>query len=261
MTQARRVVVVDDDPTARMRLIDLVAAERDFQLVGTCQDGVEAIARLRLGDVDLVFLDVDMPRKSGLEVIAEMGDEMPPVVFVTGFMQYAVRAFEACAIDFLLKPYDDARFHAALEKLREHLGVRDANNGTDPRIAELQQHLAAQGPKRDFPRRVLVRQGSVFEPVVLGDVEWISADGNYSVFHVGMKITIVAKSLAKLSDDVLDPDVFVRVHKSSVVNVQKIEKLKPNDHGDLTICLRSKLTVDCSRRYRDSLMRRIEATA
>jgi len=121
MTQARRVVVVDDDPTARMRLIDLVAAERDFQLVGTCQDGVEAIERLRLGDVDLVFLDVDMPRKTGLEVIAEMGDEMPPVVFVTGFMEYAVRAFEACAIDFLLKPYDDARFHAALEKLREHL--------------------------------------------------------------------------------------------------------------------------------------------
>lgn len=260
-----RALVVDDDASARRRLRELAESISDLTIVGECVDGREAVEALGMHDVDLVFLDVEMPRLDGFGVIAEVGpDRMPPIIFTSAYSEFGVRAFEAYALDYLLKPFDDARFHAALQRARQQIEARGSHEvatpaEVDPRLLGLLEHL--QNPRRSsFPEAIAIRTGGEYVVVRVADVDWIEADGNYSKLYVKHRPRLLTKTLATLEKDVLDPNVFVRVHRSAIVNSTKIAAVETHLHGELTLVLHDGTHVQCSRRFRQRLEERLYFT-
>jgi two-component system LytT family response regulator len=269
-----RVLVVDDDATARRHIAELLGPRPDVEIVGECADGECAVAQIAATRPDLVFLDVQMPKLDGFGVVERVGaSRMPPVVFTSAYAEFAVRAFEAYAIDYVLKPFDDARFLAALARAREQVAVRaereaaaresaareSAPPAADPRLLALLAHLA--GPARPrYPDAVAVKSGGQYVVLRVEDVDWIEADGNYARLHVQKRPRLITKSLATLERDVLDPARFVRVHRSAIVNVAKIAAVEPLFHGDVSLVLQDGTKVDCSRRFRERLEERLYFT-
>ena len=259
-----RALVVDDDTSARRRLIELAGQVEDLVVIGECVDGREAVAALRARDADLVFLDVEMPRLDGFGVIAEVGAaRMPPIIFTSAYSEFGVRAFEAYALDYLLKPFDDARFLAALQRARAQVEARTSAaedaSAVDPRLRGLLEHL--QDPRRNgHPEAIAIRTGGQYVVVRVADVDWIEADGNYSRLYVKQRPRLLTKTLATLEKEVLDPNVFVRVHRSAIVNSTKIAAVEPHVHGELTLVLQDGTHVQCSRRFRRRLEERLYFT-
>jgi two-component system LytT family response regulator len=260
-----RALVVDDDASARRRLRELAGRATDLVVIGECVDGREAVEALAANDVDLVFLDVEMPRLDGFGVIAEVGpDRMPPIIFTSAYSEFGVRAFEAYALDYLLKPFDDARFHAALQRARQQIEARGSHEvavpaEVDPRLLGLLEHL--RDPHRSsFPEAIAVKTGGQYVVVRVADVDWIEAEGNYSKLYVKRRPRLLTKTLATLEKEVLDPDVFVRVHRSAIVNATKITAAEPHLHGDLSLVLHDGTHVHCSRRFRQRLAERLYFT-
>ncbi|MBA3891080.1 MAG: response regulator transcription factor [Gemmatimonadaceae bacterium] len=257
MTAAIGVLVVDDDLRARQRLRDLSERAGGLAVIGECADGREAVDALSAGQVDLVFLDVEMPRLDGFGVIAEIGlDRMPPVIFTSAYSEFGVRAFESYALDYLLKPFDESRFLAAVDRVRAPVGARDrqgaARRTADPRLRGLLEHV--QDHRRGtHPEAIAIRTGGQYAVVRVADVDWIEADGNYSRVYVQKRPRILTRTLATLEREVLDPAVFVRVHRSAIVNGTKIVAVEAHGHGDLTLVLHDGTHVHCSRRYRARL--------
>ena len=257
-TKPIRALVVDDDASARHRLRELAETVPDLAVVDECMDGREAVEALGSNDVDLVFLDVEMPRLDGFGVISEIGpDRMPPIIFTSAYSEFGVRAFEAYALDYLLKPFDDARFHAALQRARQQIEARRAHElaapaEVDPRLLGLLEHL--QDPHRNsYPDAIAIRTGGQYLVVRVADVDWIEADGNYSKLYVKQRPRLLTKTLLTLEKEVLDPNVFVRVHRSAIVNSTKIAVVEPHVHGELTLVLHDGTRVQCSRRFRERL--------
>lgn len=264
-TTAIRALVVDDDASARHRLRELAGTVADLAVVEECVDGREAVEALGSNDVDLVFLDVEMPRLDGFGVISEIGpDRMPPIIFTSAYSQFGVRAFEAYALDYLLKPFDDARFHAALQRARQQIEARRSHAmatpaEVDPRLLGLLEHL--QDPHRSsYPDAIAIRTGGQYVVVRVADVEWIEADGNYSKLYVKQRPRLLTKTLLTLEKEVLDPNVFVRVHRSAIVNSTKIAVVEPHVHGELTLVLHDGTHVQCSRRFRQRLEEKLYFT-
>lgn len=258
-----RTLVVDDDASARRRLRELAGNMPDLSVVDECADGREAVEALAENDVDLVFLDVEMPRLDGFGVISEVGAErMPPVIFTSAYSEFGVRAFEAYALDYLLKPIDDARFHAAMLRARQQIEARRsvaAPMEVDPRLRGLLEHL--QNPRRSgYPEAIAIRTGGQYVVVRVADVDWIEADGNYSRLYVKQRPRLLTKTLLTLEKEVLDPGVFVRVHRSAIVNSTKIAMVEPHLHGELTLVLHDGTHVQCSRRFRERLEERMYFT-
>jgi two-component system LytT family response regulator len=258
---AIRALIVDDDTLARQRLRELSEGEPDLEVVGECVDGRDAVDALASADVDLVFLDVEMPRLDGFGVIAEVGaDRMPPVIFTSAYTQFAVRAFEAYALDYLLKPFDSTRFAAAVARARAEIALargtraREASADTalDARLLGLIEHLR-QPRAPEFPDALAIRTGGSYTVVRVAEIDWIEADGNYATLHVGRKPRLLAKSLTTLEKEVLDPAIFVRVHRSAIVNTTQIASVEPQFHGEYSLILRNGERVQCSRRFRKHL--------
>lgn len=277
MSDALCVLLVDDDCLARQRLRDLLASHPDVRIAGECADGREAVDALATEAIDLVFLDVQMPHLDGFGVVTEVGAErMPPVVFTSAHSEFAVRAFDAYAIDYLVKPFDDARFQAALDRARQQVRARRRGAGTpehtpapgtraaelDARIVGLIQHLEqVERPEaKPYPAALAIKGGAQYVVVRVADVDWIEADGNYARLYIQKRPRLLAKSLATLEKDVLDPGVFVRVHRSAIVNTSKIAAVEPLFHGELTLVLHDGTRVDCSRRYRKRLEEKLYFT-
>ena len=265
-----RVLVVDDDATARRHIADVLRPQPDVEIVGECADGECAVTQIAELKPDLVFLDVQMPKLDGFGVVERVGaSRMPPVVFTSAYAEFAVRAFEAYAIDYVLKPFDDARFLAALARAREQVVVRAEREAParetvtpsvdDPRLRALLAHLAAPARPR-YPDAVAVKAGGQYVVLRVEDVDWIEADGNYARLQVHKRPRLITKSLATLERDVLDPARFVRVHRSAIVNVAKIAAVEPLFHGDVSLVLHDGTKVDCSRRFRDRLEERLYFT-
>ena len=250
-----RAVIAEDDALSRQHLGRLLMAHTDIAIVRECVDGAETVHALRSMPVDLVFLDVQMPVLDGFGVIAEIGaDKMPPIIFISAYSEFAVRAFEAYAIDYLLKPFDGARLSMALERAKEQMAARKAHvgEGDDRRLAALLAHL--EGPETNrYPEAIAIRSGAQYVVTRVADIDWVEADGNYARVYVQKRPRLLTKSLATLEKDVLDPGIFVRVHRSSIVNTQKIATAEPQAHGDLTLVLLDGTHVQCSRRYRKRL--------
>jgi two-component system LytT family response regulator len=235
-----RVLVVDDESWARRNLTVLLRRDPDIGSVVECESGVQAIEEIRRSKPDVVFLDVQMPGCGGFDVLELLGSDLPStLIFVTAYDEYALRAFEAGALDYLLKPFDDARFHRALDRAKDKL-----------------LHYTPLQPQR-VARIVVKSRGEVLF-VNVADIDWIEAVGYYACLHVGSDTHVLRRTLLELGRD-LDEDNFMRIHRSIIVNLHRIQGLELQDGGDYEVVLRSKVRLRLSRRFRKRLQDRMGA--
>jgi two-component system LytT family response regulator len=243
-----RVLIVDDEAVARRRIRRLLAAEADVTVVGECADGASAVRAIAGDAPDIAFLDVQMPELDGFEVIQSVSPgELPAVVFVTAFDRYALRAFDVHAIDYLLKPFTRERFRTALSRARERLD----RQGPGSKIAALVDHLRAA---RRYPARVAVRAADRFVVIDWRDVDWVEAADNYVTLHVGAKEYLLRDTLASIEKQ-LDPERFARIHRSAIVQLDRVAELHPATHGDVDVVLRSGVRLVLSRTWRERVQR------
>src|SRR4051794_2630946 len=251
-----RIVIADDEPLARQRLLMLLADEQNVEVVAECGDGPAALAAIESLHPDLVFLDVEMPGASGFDLIDTVGPErMPCVIFVTAFDNYALRAFEVRALDYLLKPFDRDRFRAAVTRAREHIAGR-SEGALERRLLELVHGLK---PAAHLLERFVVKaSGRVFF-VRASEIEWIEAAGNYVKLHVGAETHLFRETMNAVEEK-LDPDLFYRIHRSHIVNIERVRELQPSFNGEYVVCLKSGARLTLSRGYREKLQERIGRT-
>jgi two-component system, LytTR family, response regulator len=235
-----QALVVDDESLARRNLTVLLRRDPDVGSVAECESGLEAIEEIRRSKPDLVFLDVQMPECGGFDVLELLGGDLPPVIiFVTAYDEYALRAFEAGALDYLLKPFDDARFGRALSRAKDKLA-----------------HYIPQG-QRLVERLVVKRRGRVLF-LNVSDIDWIEAASYYACLHVGNDTHVIRRTLSDLERDLGD-GVFIRIHRSIIVNVERIHGLELQAQGEYEVVLKSMVRLRLSRRFRKRLQDRMRA--
>jgi len=233
-----RVLVVDDEPIARRNLIVLLRRDPDIGGVAECGSGPEAILAMQESPYDLVFLDVQMPECDGFDVLELLGADVPAaIIFVTAYEEHALRAFEAGALDYLLKPFDDARFVRALSRAKDKIA-----------------HYASTPPQR--VQRLTIRSGSELLFLDVADIDWIEAAGYYACLHVGAQTHILRRSLSDLERD-LGEDRFVRTHRSIIANLDRVRGLELHSSGDYEVVLKSHVRLRLSRRFRKALEDRL----
>ena len=236
-----RVLVSDDEPAARQRLRELVNEAPDFECLRECADGPATVAALREESFDLVLLDVQMPGMDGFEVVRTIGPEhMPALVFVTAHDRFALDAFEVEAIDYLLKPFDPARFHAMLARVRRSL------ERAEPTVSKLEALLAHR--RAELSGQLVLRTGKRILVLAPDEVEWIEAAGNYLRFHVGDDVHLVRTTLASMEERLAA--TFVRIHRSLLVRGGAIRELRPTGEGEYVLLLASGRTLATGRKYR-----------
>jgi len=248
-----RTMVVDDEPMARERIVSLLAQEQDIEVVGECADGQQAVNAIQAQHPDLVFLDVQMPACDGFGVIQQVGaDRMPPVVFVTAYDEYALRAFEVHAIDYLLKPFGRDRFQQTLQHAREHLERRRAGD-LGKRLLALVHDLKPEPQKMD--RLVVKSAGRVFF-LRTDEIDWIEAAGNYVRLHLSEDSHLFRETMNNMEAR-LDTNRFVRIHRSRIVNTDRIKELQPWFNGEYVVVLQNGARLTLSRGYREKLQERL----
>jgi two-component system, LytTR family, response regulator len=255
MTTKIRTLVVDDEPVARARVLALLRDEADIEVVGECSTGSQAISVIEATAPDLVFLDVQMPQMDGFALARTLGQDMPAVVFVTAYDEYALQAFEIHALDYLLKPFSAERFKSALTHARQHIAKRQATTVGRQLMALLPelQRPSLDGGRRD--RLVIKSSGRIYF-VRIQDIDWCEAAGNYVRLHIGQQAHLVRGTMAHLESQ-LDAAQFVRVHRSTIVNVERIHELRSSFNGEYLITLNDKTRLTLSRGYREGLQARL----
>ena len=244
-----RTLLVDDEPLARQRLRALLTTDPDLDLIGECSDGRQAVAAVQQLRPDLMFLDVEMPALDGFGVLRALADGvLPVVVFVTAHDRYALKAFEVHALDYLLKPFDKGRFAASLQRAKAQVRL-GKSAGMEQRLLAL---LDAVPPHRSLPERLVVKSSGRVSFVRVEDLDWIEAAGNYVRLHLGKDDHLLRESLGGLEAK-LDPRRFVRIHRSTIVNIDRIRELAPTFHGDYQVVLKDGTELTLSRSCRDKL--------
>ncbi|HEV3470771.1 MAG TPA: LytTR family DNA-binding domain-containing protein [Pyrinomonadaceae bacterium] len=246
-----RVLVVDDEPLAREKIRGMADLDPELRVIGECGNGSEAIEAIQNLKPDLILLDVQMPEVGGFAVLEALKDAgpLPPVIFITAYDHYAVRAFEVHALDYLLKPFDRERFQAAMERAKRQIRRESSNNGIDERIIALLEQL--REPARYSERLVVKTGGRVFF-LNTDEIDWIEAEGNYVNIHTGKKSYLLRETISSLESQ-LDPREFVRIHRSAIVNINRIKELQPWSHGEYHILLHDGTRLTLSRSYREKL--------
>ncbi len=249
-----RTLVVDDEPLARDRVKRFLRDETDIAVIGECGDGAEAIKAIRQEKPELVFLDIQMPEKNGFEVIKSLdAKSIPAVVFVTAYDQYALQAFDVHALDYLLKPFNRERLHRAVNRAREH--IENRNRGAlDQRLISLIADLKTE--KKYLERLVVKSVGRVFF-LRIDEIDWIEAAGNYVKLHVGRESHLIRETMNGIETK-LNPDKFLRIHRSTVVNIDRIKELHPMFSGDYSVILRNGAELPLSRNYRERFIELFE---
>jgi two-component system LytT family response regulator len=244
---AIRTLIVDDEPLARDRIKRFLRDEDDVRVIVECKNGLEAIEALEGKDADLVFLDIQMPEKNGFEVIKAIGPKkLPTVVFVTAYDQYALQAFDVHALDYLLKPFNRERIKRAMARAREHIEHKRLGN-LDERLNSLIADL--RGERKYLDRLVVKAVGRVFF-LKTDEIDWIEAAGNYVKLHVGRDAHMIRETMNGIEAK-LDPSKFLRIHRSTVVNIDRIKELHPMFSGDYAVILRNGTELALSRNYRE----------
>jgi two-component system LytT family response regulator len=232
-----RALIVDDEPLARSILALLLREDPEIEIVDESGSGVEAIAEIHKNKPDLLFLDVHMPECDGFDVLEFLGKDVPPaVIFVTAYDQYALRAFEAGALDYLLKPFDNTRFDLALARAKEKIERR-------------------RGAAQKADRLVVKDTGQVWF-VKLSDIDWIEAADYYACLHVGKRTQLLRRSMSELEQE-LDQTKFCRIHRSSIVNLDRVERIEVNEDGEHDVLLNTGVRLRLSRRHRKELESRL----
>lgn len=230
-------VIVDDEPLARSNLTFLLRRDPAIEIAAECGSGVDAPAIIRSTKPDLLFLDVQMPECDGFDVLELLGKDLPPaIIFTTAYDQYALRAFEAGALDYLLKPFDDARFALSLERARQKIA------------------LSREAPLK--LERLAIRSAGKIVFIKLSDIDWIEAADYYARLHVGSRTHMLRRSIADLEQD-LDPAVFCRIHRSTIVNLDRVSGLRVTEDGGYDVVLQNNTKLRLSRNHRKQLEERL----
>lgn len=256
-----RAIVVDDEPAARRGVRLLLERDAEIEIVGEAATGTEAAALMRRERPDLAFLDVQMPGGTGFDALREVAPaERPVVVFVTAYDEHALRAFEVHAVDYLLKPFDDARFAAALARVKDEVRRRrgDRMNARLIRLLELLQHPALPATAAAAPaERILVKSSGEIFFLKSEEIDWIEAEGDYMKFHAAGRAHLMRETMARLEAR-LDPARFVRIHRSTIVNIDRVQKLSPTFGGEYAVMLRDGTRLKLSRGYHERIARLLQ---
>jgi two-component system, LytTR family, response regulator len=245
-----RTLIVDDEPLGRERIRALLARDPEIEVVEECPDGRRAVAAIERSRPDLVFLDVQMPEMDGFAVLeAIAGDHMPAIIFVTAYDRYAVQAFEVHALDYLLKSFDRDRFSAALERAKEEIH-RSKTGVLNERLAGLLEDLQA---KQKRLTRLVVKSGGRIVFLRVEEIDWVEAADNYVRIHAGRESHLIRETLQSLEGR-LNPEQFLRIHRHTLVNVDRIRELQPIFHGDYLVKLNDGTELTLSRSYREKLL-------
>ena len=262
MTETLRVLIADDEPLARQRIEDMLANEPGIEIVATAGNGDEAVNAIRQHEPDLVFLDVQMPGKTGVEVVREIGpDEMPATIFVTAFDRHALEAFELAALDYLVKPFDDERFEQALARARRTIGLEQVNELRSKLLAVLQSDEREETPRPKPPEsryieRITVESRGKVSFVPVSDIEYITASGPYVEIHAQGKTHLIRESIQALYKK-LDPEDFMRIHRSIIVRMPLVVALHKGGGGDYEVELKTGQRLRVSRSRREEVESRL----
>jgi two-component system, LytTR family, response regulator len=251
-----RVVLVDDEPYARERMRTALDPMPDLEVAAECADGLEAVQAIRHCRPDLVLLDVQMPGLDGFGVVERVGVErMPAVVFVTAYDRYALRAFEVHALDYVLKPFDGSRLTSAVRRGVEQVRLRRVGN-VGRRLAAMLEELpaASESARQPYAARILVREREGYGFVETARVDWLEAAGNYLRLHSGDRTWLIRGTLAGIMPS-LDPARFVRIHRSTIVNLERVREIQPWVGGDYIAILKDGRQLRVSRTHREDLLR------
>jgi two-component system, LytTR family, response regulator len=238
-----RTLIVDDEPLARSNLAVLLRLDPEIEIIGECGSGAEALAKIRTDKPDLLFLDVQMPECDGFDVLEMLGNNLPQaVVFVTAYDQYALRAFEAGALDYLLKPFDNARFDRVLDRAKQSIIRGRGKNEEDPKKLE----------------RIAIKSVGEISFVKVSEIDWIEAADYYACLHVAAHTHLLRRSMSELEQD-LDPKSFCRIHRSTIVNLARVQKMEISADGEYEVLLDTGAKLRLSRRYTKELQARLGA--
>jgi two-component system, LytTR family, response regulator len=251
-----RVLIVDDELLARQRVEDLLAKEANVVVAGSASDGNAAVEAIRTLKPDLVFLDVQMPGRTGLEVVEAIGAEsMPATIFTTAFDQFALKAFELAAVDYLVKPFDDERFAQALRRARKSIELEEVGRMTQ-QLMTLLHATPADAPaatqKSEFLERISVESRGQVRVVPVSKIDYITASGPYAELHVGER-TYAIRERMQVLEERLDPAVFFRIHRSAIVRLDRVDTLLHAAGGDYAVKLKDGTELSVSRGRREEL--------
>jgi two-component system LytT family response regulator len=257
ITPAIRTIIADDEHLARKKLRLLLDSECGVEVVAECQDGQQALDAVHSHKPDLLLIDIRMPHLDGFQVLEKIGpDAMPVVVFTTAYDQFAIRAFEAHALDYLLKPFEAERLHQAIERVRTEL-LKSHDRDLASRILDLiAKRAEPKLERREFDDRMVVRTVGRVVFLDMEEIDWIEAAANYVKLHVGKDAYSLREGIGSILER-LDSERFVRIHRSVIVNVRKIKELQPCDSGEYIAVLKNGKELSCSRGYRTELQRLI----
>jgi two-component system LytT family response regulator len=259
MADRIRVLIVDDEPLGRRRVEGALKSQEDIEIVGAASDGVTAVETIRRLDPDLVFLDVQMPRMSGLDVVKTLGSEMPMTIFVTAYDKHAVEAFELAAVDYLVKPFDDDRFDQALDRARRNLRMETAEQMREKLLAvlnDLPQPGARPAATSKYLERIPVESRGEVKLIPTSEVEAIVADGAYAELVVGNQRYLIRETMTTLESQ-LDPARFIRIHRSAIVAIDQVDTLVRGAGGDYEVKMKNGARLAVSRGRRAELEERL----
>ncbi|MBZ5554071.1 MAG: LytTR family DNA-binding domain-containing protein [Acidobacteriia bacterium] len=244
-----RVLIVDDEVLARERIRDLLRGQPEFEIAGECANGRDAVQKILELAPDLLFLDVQMPGLNGLDVLEAVGPRhMPVVIFVTAYDQYALKAFEVHALDYLLKPFDRPRFQKSLQRARTQI-ERQRNGDLNDRLMELLEEV--KGTRKFLDRLVVKDAGRIFF-LKADEIDWVESAGNYLRLHVGKESHLLRETMGRFERQ-LDPSQFLRIHRSTIANIERVKEFRPLFHGEYAVVLHGGRQLTLSRAYRGRL--------
>lgn len=262
MPERIKTIIVDDEPLARRNLRLLLESDPQIEILGECRNGKEAVKAIESMRPDLIFLDIQMPEMDGFDVLERVGAEhVQAIVFVTAFDQYALKAFEVHALDYLLKPYDDLRFTQALQRAKSQIETREITKVSKRLLALLEERESqklSSTRRTTYLTRLMIKLANRVVLLRVDEIDWIEADGNYAKLHVGKKAHLLREKMQDLETQ-LDPERFVRIHRSIIVNLERIKELHPHFNGDYIVVLEDGSQLKLSRSRRENLESRLRA--
>lgn len=245
-----QAMIVDDEPLARARLERFLSDEDGIEVRWVCEDGEAAVRVLQKEVVDVLFLDIQMPGLDGFGVLKHMRDApLPSIVFVTAYEHYAIRAFQAEALDYLVKPFDQPAFRKVVARVRQQRHLHQEAAFAEKVRAVLPHVMTSPS----YPRRLSLRQGKAILPLETATIDWIEATGNYVTLHVGSAAYLYAKTMQEM-ERILNPADFCRIHRSTIVNVNRIRALQPLFRGEYAVILKDSTQLKLTRTYRSNML-------
>jgi two-component system LytT family response regulator len=256
MSTKIKTLIVDDEPLARRNLRLLLAKDPQIEIVEECRNGREAVKAINALSPDLIFLDIQMPEMDGFDVLAQVGPgQIQAIIFVTAFDQYALKAFDVHALDYLLKPYDDERFAHALTRAKAQIEAREINRLSKRLLALLEERESERNAPveaKGYLTRVMIKAAGRMVLLKVDEIDFVEADGNYAKLHVGRKAHLLREKMNDLEGK-LDPERFVRIHRSVIVNLDRIKEMHPHFNGDYIVVLEDGRQLRLSRTRREHL--------